>query len=220
MKKILITAAFIGAASLGGAANAQIPTDLFAAFTRCDNSFFKQLARQPIAKMDATLLDQGDGIAWIKVPNRTGKGTTRVRLPANTTLAGLPVIAYLDDVTDLEFAGMYYTWGFVIQAPLEATRRALLPHIYQPNRLHQDDDVYARVDVKQGDAPWQEETRPASQAVGQYRTERVFLLENDDDTTEQTLVSCNLQGKVTADILREIRPDIPANQYPKSINKL
>jgi hypothetical protein len=219
MKKSSISAALIAAACFAGTAQAQISTDLFATFSRCDSSFFKQLVQQPIPRMDSGALGQGDGIAWIKVPNRVGKSTTRLRLPENTTLAGLPVTHYLDDITDLEFAGMYYTWGFVVQAPVEVTRRALMPYIHQSQRLHADDSSYVRVDVKVGNSPWQAEAQPVNQAVGTSRTERAFLIERDDDV-EQTLVSCNLQGKVTADILREIRPDIPANQYPQPNKKL
>jgi hypothetical protein len=219
MKKSLISTAFIAATCFAGAAQAQISTDLFATFSRCDSSFFKQLLQQPIVRMDSAALGQGEGIAWIKVPDRTGKNTTRLRLPENTTLAGLPVVQYLDDITNLEFAGMYYTWGFVIQAPVEVTRRALLPHIYQSQRLHADDNSYVRVDVKVGTSPWQAETQAVTQAVGTSKTERAFLIERDDDA-EQTLVSCNLQGKVTPDILREIRPDVPANQYPQPNKKL
>lgn len=219
MKKSLISAAFIAATGFAGTAHAQIPTDLFAAFSRCDSSFFKQLAQHPIARMDRATLGQGDGVSWIQVPNRTGKNTTRLRLPEDTTLAGLPVTQYLDDITDLEFAGMYYTWGFVVQASVEATRRALLPHIYQSNRLQADDNSYVRVDVKVGSSPWQAQTQPVNKVVGIGKTERAFLIERDDDA-EQTLVSCNLQGQVTPDILREIRPDIPANQYPQPNKKL
>ena len=200
---------------LASQAHAQISSDLFNTFSRCDATFFKQLALQSINHLDDSFVRVENGYAWIQVPSRTAEGQTRATLPSGITLGGLPVLEYLDDIIDLGKDGLYLTWGFVLQAQPEQVQQALAPYIYQNTRLKPIDGSYVRVEVKRGNGPWTVDSNPVHQAVGLAKTEKVFQIEADDEQGKRTLVSCSLQGKVTPDILREIRPDIPASQYPQ-----
>ncbi len=205
----------LSASLLIGSAHAEMTEALFSAFTRCDAGFFKELKSSPLPSLRSEVLQSTGDLAWIKVPNRQESSTAHVDFPLTIKVAGLPVLQYVDSVIDLEAQGLYFTWGFVIGAPLEQTYKALGALVNEGSRLKRGNPEYVRADVKVGNSSWLPIGTPVSQAVGLQKTERVFLIEpRDANTTE---VTCSIQGSVTPKILQELRPDIHGREYPKAM---
>lgn len=194
-------------------AYAEMSNELFTAFARCDASFFRQLKITPLPGLSTENQNSAGDLAWIKVPNRKNEKNSRIDLPTNIRVGGLPVLQYQDQVSDLGSLGLYYTWGFVIGAPLEKTHSVLESLIERRDHLKKGLPEFVRVDVKIGNSDWLPVHTPINNAVGLRKTERVLLLEPYE--SDSTLATCSIQGLITPDILRELRPDIPSSEYPK-----
>ena len=86
--------------------------------------------------------------------------------------------------------------------------------IHDGQRVRRDDEVYIRSEVRLPGGGWQAFVSASNEAVGLNRVERVLLIEPHDKLDNVVRVGCSLQGNVGADVLREIRPDIDASEYP------
>ncbi|MBT0570963.1 hypothetical protein KIK84_11530 [Curvibacter sp. CHRR-16] len=222
MQRVWIKAAGVAALSaVASVASAQSLDKAFAVFTACDGSFFKALATDQALWQQQVPLENKDGVAWIKTPNRLAEDGNVVELPAKPTVAGLTVTHYLDEFSALMPAVMprshFAYWGFKVNGSLEAVASAIKPLVQDSKRLRKDGDVYVRTELKVGDLPW----RAAALASGVPRplnTERAFLLETDPELPNTVKVLCSLQGNVSGDMLAELRPDVPRHEWPASLD--
>ncbi|MFV9647095.1 hypothetical protein ACI51W_21785 [Pseudomonas marginalis] len=190
-------------------------TDTLKAFTRCDATFFSRLNSHRDAWQAYAPLKQDKDFAWIAVVNRADRKANAV--PVSTPpIAGLKLLSYADEATDLGNLGLYYYWGFVVQGNIDEVAQRLAPLLDQPARLQKGDGAYIRSELKVGDR-WQAiKPRPGT-APGTREVERVLLVEPEGSDGTQSRISCSLQGGVDAALLAWSRPDIQPVDYPRTI---
>ncbi len=78
--------------------------------------------------------------------------------------------------------------------------------------------MYARTEIKIPGSRWLPLATSSNTPTGLRKIERVLLIEPHETLKDVVRVSCSLQGGVTADVLKEIRPDIAPKDYPKQLN--
>lgn len=187
-------------------------TDTLKAFTRCDASFFSSLNTHRAAWQAYAPLKQDKDFSWIAVVNRGDHKANQVPVSA-PPIAGLKLLAYADEATDLDQLGRYYYWGFVVQGGVDEVAQRLAPLLDQPTRLQKIDGSYIRSELKVDDR-WQAIKPQPGKAPGTRNVERVLIVEPDG---EQTRVSCSVQGGVDAALLAWLRPDIAPVDYPRTV---
>ena len=63
-------------------------------------------------------------------------GTKPNTMPISTPpIAGLKLLSYADEASDLGNLGRYYYWGFVVQGNIDEVAQRLAPLLDQPARL-------------------------------------------------------------------------------------
>ncbi|MDF3934333.1 hypothetical protein [Pseudomonas citronellolis] len=188
--------------------------DTFRAFSQCDAQFFSSLQSHAADWQAFAPLKQSGDLAWISVKDRSSDASNSVALDKAPTLAGLKLLSYYDESSDLGTLGYYLYWGFLVDARPEQVARQLTPLIADRDRLRQDGRSYVRSEVSVG-GRWQAMRTQSGQAPGTQRVERVLLIEPEGPKGERTRVSCSLQGAVDGALLARMRPDIPAADYPR-----
>ena len=210
--KYLIYLAVIAGCSLH-VSQAQSLDNIFRKFSQCDASFFKAMKDESQTVQALAPTDSKGDALWIKVPNRNDekKGTTL--LVGKPTIAGLPVSSYLDEASEMGSLGRFYYWGFKVKGTQTEVLEKLKPLVHESDRLRKDAPVYVRTELNMGGTSW----LPVNTASGvpkEGTVERAFLFEEDDKDKNLTKVFCSLQGSLKAEHLKELRPDIDANEYP------
>ena len=213
-KKIIRHLALTAASSLIMASvSAQVTTEVLRDFSACDAGFFRSLARAiPATETPSTIARRGD-IAWFKVKNRKEEADNHINFTPPLNVAGLKLLSYFDDASDLDEFGKFYSWGFIAEGSLDQVTATLKPLIRDANRLRRDDNMYARSELKIGKAPWRAVDLSSGSVPLPTTVERVLILEPSDDSNS-VRVTCSLQGSVTGDLLKDERPDIDAADYP------
>jgi hypothetical protein len=213
LKLFLSTAALV-ACSLQSA-KAQSLDNIFGKFSQCDASFFTAMkdGAQDVRTLAPTA--SSNDALWFKVPNRRDEETGMIAFTGNPTIAALPVTSYLDYVINLQDSGLYYTWGFKVRGEIATVVNALKPIIFESNRLRRDDSVYVRTELRDGTSAWLPVKTAGGTVPKSGTVERALLIEPDDKDKSLVTVTCNIQGSVEAAILKELRPDIEENDYPK-----
>lgn len=186
------------------------------AFTRCDTSFFASLETHSDAWKAYAPLQHGKNAAWIAVKNRSHTSGNSVPLRNVPPVAGMKLLSYFDESTDLGSMGHYFYWGFMVEAHPDEVAQRLTPLIEHPDLLQKVDSGYVRSELKYGDRWLNIKPQPGS-APGTTRLERVLLLEPEGPQGAQTRVSCSLQGAVDGPLLAQLRPDIPPTEYPQQV---
>ncbi|GLU40073.1 hypothetical protein [Pseudomonas sp. NBRC 100443] len=194
-------------------ANDSALEDTFKAFSQCDARFFSSLRSHAAAWQSFAPLKQTDDHAWITVKDRSSSATNSVALDKAPRLAGLKLLSYYDESSDLGTLGYYLYWGFLVDARPKQVAQQLTPLIADRDRLRQDGASYVRSEVSVG-GRWQAMRTQSGQAPGTQRLERVLLIEPEGPKGDRTRVSCSLQGAVDGALLARMRPDIPAAEYP------
>lgn len=216
--KFPTSALFLAAALLSPAiahADGAALTDTLKAFTRCDASFFSSLKTHHDAWQTYAPLKQDKGFSWIAVRNRASRNASAV--PVSTPpIAGLKLLSYTDDSTDLGPLGVYYYWGFIVDGGVDEAAQHLAALMDQPARLQKSDGTYIRSELKVNDR-WQAITPRPGTAPGTRNVERVLLVEPEGKDGKQTRISCSLQGGVDAALLAWSRPDIAPVDYPRTV---
>lgn len=199
-------------------ARAQLSGETFRAFSACDAGFFKAIKREEANWAPVTQLGARDEFAWIKVPQRASSERSTAPFSSPIPLAGLTVLSYFDEVSDLGSSGMTYFWGFVVAGKVDAVAAQLKHLIHDGGRLRRSNDHYARSEVKLPGTGWLRVNVPAGTAAGTTRIERVLVIEPSGTNPDEVRVSCSLQGGVTAALLQELRPDIDASEHPRRMS--
>jgi hypothetical protein len=136
------------------------------------------------------------------------------------SFAGMKVLSYFDEVNDLGMAGRIFNWGFIVTGDTDEVRKKLLLTIINSDKLVTMSDGGFFRDEKRVDAgnEWELVEKPKlNQTVGVLSTERIFLIEPNENRPHTTRVYCSLQGAVGPGILRIHRPDINPVDYPPRI---
>lgn len=189
--------------------------DTLKAFTRCDASFFSSLNTHRDAWKAYAPLKQDKDFAWIAVPDRASRNGNSVPVSA-PPIAGLKLVSYADEVTDLGELGLYYYWSFIVQGGIDDVAQHLTPLLEQPTLLHKGDGEYTRSELKVGDH-WQAIKPQPGKAPGTRHVERVLIVEPEGKQGTQSRVSCSVQGGVDAALLALLRPDIAPVDYPRTV---
>ena len=210
--KYFIFFAIIATSSLQSI-RAQSLDKIFHQFSKCNASFFKAMKDDSqIVQALASTDSKGDAL-WIKVPNRNDEKTGTILLGGNSTIAGLPVVSYVDEASNMDSAGSFYFWGFKVQGKQSEVLDKLKNLVHENNRLRKDPPVYVRTELNTVGTNW----LPVNTANGvpkEGTVERAFLFEEDDKDKNVTKVFCSLQGSVKAEHLKDLRPDIDVKDYP------
>ena len=199
--------------TLAHAADAAL-IDTLKAFTRCDASFFSSLNTHRDAWQAYAPLKQDKNFTWIAVRNRTDHKANLVPVSA-PPIAGLKLLSYSDEVTDLGPLGLFYYWGFIVDGGVDEVAQRLAPLLEHPGALQKGDREYTRSELKVGEG-WQFIKPQPGKAPGMRQVERVLIVEPEGKQGTQARVSCSVQGGVNAGLLARLRPDIAPVDYPRT----
>lgn len=198
-------------------ANSDVIEEGFQRFSSCDDTFFKSIGDSSDQWSKVATIKKTNGFGRIVVPKRLGT-SSEVLLKKNITVNGVQFDKYVDEFIDLGSLGVIYNWGFITTSTADEVFDALMPLIWDSNRLIKDGQgVLSRTEVKVLGSPWIKRRLTTGQAAGTSKTERVLFIEHDSNK-KMTRVTCSLQGRVAADVLKEIRPDILESEYPQEIS--
>jgi len=192
-----------------GAANGPLE-ETFTAFARCDGSFFRSLhGHADTWRSHARLATDGSN-SWIEVGDR-GSEENAVVLRNAPSLSGLRLETYFDRSVQLGTLGGLLHWGFTVDAPLEVTRKRLLPLVEHPERVHSGPKSSARSEFRAG-GEWRLGLAMDEAATQEKVIDRMLLLTSE--APGKTTVSCYLQGALDGPLLEQLRPDIPRTDHP------
>lgn len=186
--------------------------DTLKAFTRCDETFFSRLNTHRDAWQAYAPLKQQKDFTWIAVRDRTEPKASAVPVSA-PAIAGLKLLSYNDEVSDLGPLGLYYFWGFTVDGPIDEVAPRLAALLDQPAALQKGEGQYTRSELKVGNS-WQAIKPMPGKAPGLRNVERVLIVEPEG---KYSRVSCSVQGGVNAGLLALLRPDIAPVDYPRTV---
>lgn len=189
-------------------------TETLKAFTRCDASFFASLNTHRDAWGAFAPLKQEKDAAWITVKNRGGSPENSVLLRGTPIVAGMKLLSYVDESSDLGQLGHYYYWGFIVEGGVDEVAKRLAPLMEQPGQLQNVGSSYVRSELKVGDQ-WRVIQPQPGTAPGSKRVERILIVEAEGKQDTQSRVNCSLQGAVDGAMLAQLRPDIATADYPQ-----
>ncbi|MFP1871566.1 hypothetical protein ACLEDV_06315 [Lonsdalea quercina] len=170
---------------------------------RCDTTFFSEIYHQR-AKLNrvAPLTIDKHFQAWFKAPI-DGNGTTWFAQPLqelNLTLSGY--FLQTSDLNEINY-GKYYYWGLVFkETPEEVMSR--LDHLTWSKT---GDDYVSRAMIKSdANSTWEKNAQAVSGiAPAKESAEKLLMLTKGK---EGTLLLCSVQGNITPDMLKTLRPDL------------
>jgi hypothetical protein len=198
---------------IAASASAQLSEQALRDFTACDASFFQRLATETRTTEALPALQRKDNVAWIKVPDRSNDKKNQLQFNPPVRVAELNFSGYFDESSDLDMAGKFYSWGFIVEGSLNDVANKLKPYIKNVERLRRGKEEYARTEIKVGES-WLPINLPSGTVPMPLTVERVFILETVDEKKTAVRVTCSLQGAVTGDMLKQERPDIEPADYP------
>lgn len=190
-------------------------SDTLKAFANCDASFFSSIQAHSNTWEQYVPIERAGEVAWIAVENRARRSANSVPVRHTPEVAGIKLLSYSDESSDLGTMGYYLFWGFIAEGSAEDVARQLGKLMDHPERLQSLGPTYVRSEIKDGNR-WQM-IPPIPGAPGTKRLERVLLIEPVTGQSAQTRISCSLQGAVDAATLAALRPDIPATDYPQEV---
>ena len=201
--KHLISLAVLSCSALQ-VAQAQAVDNIFRKFSQCDAGFFKAMKQESQIVQALAPTDSVGEALWFKVPNRNAENNGMTLLTGNPAISGLPVLSYLDEVSDLGSLGRFYYWGFKVKGTQIEVLEKLKPLVHESERLRRDTPVYVRTELNTDGVNWVP-VKTASGLPKAGTVERAFLFETDDKDNNITKVFCSLQGSVTAEHLKALQ---------------
>ena len=206
----LVLGLFLAGTATAACAHASLLTQL----SRCDGSFFQQLAAQKEAlRPQAEVQPRANGASFI-VPSLTQEGQKRRMFGQPLRLHELDVVGYLDELTPIP-GGVDVSWGFLVRGKQAEVAAALKGVIWDGQRLrHENEGGYlVRSEIWRHDKPaagWAKEAT-VNGPPKPGTVERVFMIETYEDDPSLVRAACSLQGDVTREMLLELRPDFPVD---------
>lgn len=195
-------------------ANDAALTETLKALTHCDANFFASLNTHRDAWGAIAPIEQRKDAAWIAVKNRGSNPENSVPLRSTPIVAGMKLLSYVDESSDLGQLGHYYYWGFIVEGGVDEVARRLAPLMEQPGQLQNIGSSYVRSELKVGDQ-WRLIQPQPGTAPGSKRVERILIVEAEGKQGTQSRVNCSLQGAVDGAMLAQLRPDITPADYPQ-----
>lgn len=144
--------------------------------------------------------------------DRTDPKATAVPVSA-PAIAGLKLLSYNDEVSDLGPLGLYYFWGFTVDGNVDEVAQRFAALLDQPAALQKGEGQYTRSELKVGNS-WQAIKPMPGKAPGLRNVERVLIVEPEGTHSR---VSCSVQGGVTPGLVALLRPDIAPVDYPRTV---
>lgn len=206
----LATSLLMASAGAMAAGAAPLPERLVASLSRCDGSFFPLLMKhRDELQAQAPVEPRARSGTWA-VENVADPDENRVFFSAPLKIGELDIIGYFDEVIAIP-GGIAVSWGFMLASTLPQAEAALRPLLWDAARLRPDEGYFVRSEVwrhEQPKAGWSKETtEPGLPKAG--TVERVFLIETVEGDASFVRAGCSLQGSVSRNLLREIRPEFP-----------
>jgi len=190
---------------LGLTANNALAASFSESLASCEPSFFKNLYSQRAALPKTVKLTQDDqhGLAWLPVQDRRDSDTAFQHFNPVVDDQGLRLTSYYDRVMDLDQQGIYYFWGFEI----DASREEVMAKLPQANWQEAGEYFISRPRIKlDANSPWQDNPAAASGiAPAAGSAEKLLMLSVEDGKTR---LLCSLQGSVDKSLLQQERPDV------------
>ena len=177
----------------------------------CEPSFFKQLYAQR-ADLEKTVKlgrDDARALAWLPVPDRRKADTAFQHFTPAVDDQGLRLTSYYDRVMDLDEEGVYYFWGFEI----DASREQVMARLPQANWQKAGEYFISRPRLKaDANTAWQDNPAAAEGiAPAAGSAEKVLMLSVE---AGKTRLLCSLQGSISGALLQQERPDIIQGATP------
>jgi hypothetical protein len=208
--KNLIAAATLFAACVNAMAQATPAESSIRELSRCDSTFFLGLARDRATLTQYADLGTHRESAYFKVPEQRHPTESRVVFRTPMKIAGVEIVGYFDEIQEIPGPALIYSWGYLVSSTVPVASKALAPFIWDANRLQDEGVVMVRSEVwthARREQGWTKvKTEPGLPKPG--TVERVLLIEPYDDETRFIRFGCSIQGAVTKEMLREIRPDL------------
>lgn len=205
--KSIVPALLIGASA---SALSQVPEDLIRLLSRCDGHFFKVLADRKAQLSALAPMDTEKGHGYFKVANQRHPTDSRVMFARPLEVAGIKLVGYFDEIINIPDQAIIYSWGFLAAPGVRQAAAAWRSLTWDAARLRELEGAFVRSEVwtearkEQGWA--QVTTQPGVPKPG--TVERVLLIEPYDGETTFIRYGCSIQGSVTTEMLRDIRPDL------------
>jgi hypothetical protein len=217
---VVAIASAVGPAFAAGL-KAASAVDAMQKFARCDASFFAVLAADPTPFGSAIELTRKGPLATPKVENPWAlvrqDGVQAFAQPIE--VEGLRLLAWREDAASVPPLGTFIRWGFEVEGPpgrvAVRLNRLLPPHL----RLSRRDEAWTRGEARNNGDPANEWKRPAMPlGVLPKRpntVDRVLAAERSEEPG-RTRLYCTLQGAITPDLLKSLRPLLPELRQPGS----
>lgn len=171
--------------------------------TRCDTTFFSEIYHQraKISRVAPLTVDKHSQ-AWFKAP-ADGNGTLWFAQPLhelNLTLSGY--FLQTSNLNEINY-GKYYYWGLVFKESQEEVM-SRLDHLTWTKA---GDDYISQTMIKaDAKSAWEQNAQAVSGiAPAEQSAEKLLMLSKGK---EGTLLLCSVQGNVTPDMLKTLRPDL------------
>jgi hypothetical protein len=202
---IVLLSAYVSALAQTPTAEASIRE-----LSRCDSTFFSGLFRDRTVLSRYADLGVHQQSAYFKVPEQRQRNESRVIFRTPLSIGGIEIVGYFDEIMDLPGQVLFYSWGYLIASTVAQTSKALVQFVWEANRLLDEEVVMVRSEVwthARREQGW-EKVKTETGLPKRGTVERVFLIEPYDGETKFIRFGCSLQGAVTKEILREVRPDL------------
>jgi len=171
--------------------------------TRCGTTFFSEIYHQraKISRVAPLTVDKHSQ-AWFKAP-ADGNGTLWFAQPLhelNLTLSGY--FLQTSNLNEINY-GKYYYWGLVFKESQEEVM-SRLDHLTWTKA---GDDYISQTMIKaDAKSAWEQTAQAVSGiAPAEQSAEKLLMLSKGK---EGTLLLCSVQGNVTPDMLKTLRPDL------------
>lgn len=193
------------ALSLGLCSGNALASGLLESLVSCEPSFFTHLysQRADLEKTVKLARDDRRSLAWLPVPDRREEDTAFQHFPPMVDDQGLRLTRYYDRVMDLDEQGLYYFWGFEI----DASREHVMATLPQANWQEAGDYFISRPRIKaDAHSAWQDNPAAAEGiAPAAGSAEKLLMLSLEDGKSR---LLCSLQGSIDERVLQQERPDI------------
>jgi hypothetical protein len=196
----------LGFNAIAQSASENLVTEL----TACSPSFFSYIHKNEKILSKYAPVEQKTDFSHFKVRDRTALGeASTVFFSKPVAINGLKLLGYTDSVMDgtVLNIGMYYSWGLII----EGSPQKLKDSLKQINWQNPEPNIYIgnpqMIRSVKNSLQWENTDEILSGTVPTQGTvEKVLIIESQ--TPNKSTITCNIQGSVTEELLKQERPDL------------
>lgn len=186
------------------------------AFSRCDATFFQLLAAKPTALGSAVALSTVGAVSTPTVADPLSESGRIQNFEGKVRAGGLNLLAWRNEVSYDATMGAFLWWGFDVEGSTERVAQAINQLVPQESRLLKlSPALWARAEKRRIGDPINAWRSGADQGtVAEKGTVERILMVEAHEQPNRTKLYCSLQGSVTAPLLQQVRPDLPASYHP------